>query len=222
MTLGKTDTGAPARIGLLDRIAVRSDMANWRMPSRWTNGFGIRSGIMAFPVTSDRQPDDRRNIVRYFAGDGRVADRLVICEHQCAGHALRREYRGQLRPTGQSPASCYIRLSIRAILREETTTTTDGIIFGISGGVHPTVRNTMRISAPCWRSRRRTGRRCFHTLTKSDFPTAGSEPAGPSDRIFRHANYSGWAIPQTGDQRRLRDAQTLASDPPDQVCPERL
>lgn len=50
MTPAGTDTGAHARIGLLDRIAVRSDMANWRMPSPWAIGFGISSGIMAFPV----------------------------------------------------------------------------------------------------------------------------------------------------------------------------
>lgn len=50
MSLGVADTGAQARIGMLDRIAVRSDMANWRMPSPWAIGFGISSGIVAFPV----------------------------------------------------------------------------------------------------------------------------------------------------------------------------
>lgn len=50
MTPGETDTNAHAGIGILDRIAVRSDMANWRMPSPWAIGFGISSGIMAFPV----------------------------------------------------------------------------------------------------------------------------------------------------------------------------
>ena len=50
MILGATDTGAQARIGMLGRIAVRSDMANWRMPSPWAIGFGIGSGILAFPV----------------------------------------------------------------------------------------------------------------------------------------------------------------------------
>lgn len=46
----ETDTGAHASIGMLDRIAVRSDLANWRMPSPWAIGFGISSAIMAFPV----------------------------------------------------------------------------------------------------------------------------------------------------------------------------
>lgn len=50
MTLGATDTETHVRISMLDRIAVRSDMANWRMPSPWAIGFGISSGIMAFPV----------------------------------------------------------------------------------------------------------------------------------------------------------------------------
>jgi hypothetical protein len=50
MILGVTDTGAQAPIGMLDRIAVRSDMANWRMPSPWAIGFGISSAIVAFPV----------------------------------------------------------------------------------------------------------------------------------------------------------------------------
>ena len=46
----ETDNGAHASIGMLDRIAVRSDLANWRMPSPWGIGFGISSAIMAFPV----------------------------------------------------------------------------------------------------------------------------------------------------------------------------
>ena len=50
MTLGATDTETHVRISMLDRIAVRSDMANWRMPSPWAIGFGIGSGILAFPV----------------------------------------------------------------------------------------------------------------------------------------------------------------------------
>jgi hypothetical protein len=37
-------------VGLLDRIAVRSDIANWRMPSPWVIGFGISSAIAVFPV----------------------------------------------------------------------------------------------------------------------------------------------------------------------------
>jgi len=48
MTPCETDTGAHASIGMLDRIAVRSDLANWRMPSPWAIGFGISSAIMAF------------------------------------------------------------------------------------------------------------------------------------------------------------------------------
>jgi len=50
MTPGATDTVACVRVGLFDRIAVRSDIANWRMPSPWMIGFGISSAIVAFPV----------------------------------------------------------------------------------------------------------------------------------------------------------------------------
>jgi hypothetical protein len=42
--------GARACVGMLDRVAVRSDMVNWRMPSPWAIGFGISSAIAAFPV----------------------------------------------------------------------------------------------------------------------------------------------------------------------------
>jgi hypothetical protein len=50
MTPGATDTVACVCVGLLDRIAVRSDIANWRMPSPWVIGFGISSAIAVFPV----------------------------------------------------------------------------------------------------------------------------------------------------------------------------
>jgi hypothetical protein len=50
MTPGATETVACVRVGLLDRIAVRSDIANWRMPSPWMIGLGISSAIVAFPV----------------------------------------------------------------------------------------------------------------------------------------------------------------------------
>jgi hypothetical protein len=50
MTPSVTDPGAGNRIGMLDRIAVRSDMANCRMPSPWAIGFGISSASVAFPV----------------------------------------------------------------------------------------------------------------------------------------------------------------------------
>jgi hypothetical protein len=50
MTPSVTDPGAGNRIGMLDRIAVRSAMANCRMPSPWAIGFGISSASVAFPV----------------------------------------------------------------------------------------------------------------------------------------------------------------------------
>jgi hypothetical protein len=50
MTPGATDTVAYVCVSLLDRIAVRSDIANWRMPSPWVIGLGISSAIAVFPV----------------------------------------------------------------------------------------------------------------------------------------------------------------------------
>lgn len=52
MTPGVIDIGMSSRAGLLDRIAVRSDIANWRMPLPWPIALGIASAIMAWLVAT--------------------------------------------------------------------------------------------------------------------------------------------------------------------------
>ena len=66
-----------------------------------------------------------------------------------------------------------------------------------------------------------TGRRCSHTLTKSDFRTAGAGAGGTFRSHLSPGDYGGRAILRTGDQRPLRDTRPRASVPPDQTCPER-
>lgn len=47
---GSADTGTVKYTDILDRIAVRSDLANWRLPSPWPIGFGISSAMAALPT----------------------------------------------------------------------------------------------------------------------------------------------------------------------------